>query len=348
MILSQKIEILEHLGKILNAIGNEEQWPGFEIGINETEYNELAELVNRVHIYNGWFTASAVKESFKGIASWLNKTDLDKWVSGYTLNNDRPKTIAIIMAGNIPLVGFHDFISVFLSGNKTLAKLSSDDKHLFPALIGVLEHFNPEINDWVTIKEQRIEGFDAVIATGSDNSANYFHSYFGKYPHIIRKNRTSVAVIEGNETKEDLIALGRDVFTYFGLGCRNVSHVWVPKDFDLNRIFDAFFQFGDIINHNKYANNYDYNKAVYLMNMEDLLDNGFVLLKEDSNLNSPLGMLHFSRYSDKEEVVSFLKENEAKIQAVIGNAYIPFGKAQQPGLADYADGVDTMEFLTTL
>lgn len=348
MILLQKIKILSNLGQIMRLIGSEQEWPGFNIGINQSEYEDLVALVNKVHIYNGWFTPEAVKEAFSGIGSWLNEDTLNNWVSAYEVNEGAPKSVAIIMAGNVPLVGFHDFISVFLSGNKTIAKPSSDDKHLFPALINTLSLFDPEVWNWVEIKENKLENFDAVIATGSDNSANYFQSYFGKYPHIIRKNRTSIAVLNGEETKEELIELGKDVFTYFGLGCRNVSQVWVPRDFDLNRIFDAFYQYNNVINHNKYANNYDYNKAVYLMNLEDLLDNGFILLKEDLKLNSPLGMLHFNRYSDLTDVQQFIKDNDEEIQAVVGRDYIPFGKAQYPLVNDYADGVDTMKFLTGL
>lgn len=348
MILFQKIKILSKLGEILDQIGHDKDWSGFELGINQEEYENLVSLVNQVNIYNGWFTPDAVKESFKGISRWLTEENLSNWISNYKQDSSGKKTVAIIMAGNIPLVGFHDFISVFLSGNKALVKLSSDDKHLFPAILKTLELFDPEVDQWVEIAEQKLEGFDAVIATGSNNSANYFQTYFGKYPHIIRKNRTSIAVLDGTEEKDDLIRLGRDVFTYFGLGCRNVSQVWIPQDFDLNRIFDAFFGFSDIINHNKYANNYDYNKAVYLMNMENLLDNGFILLKEDDSLHSPLGILHFVRYSEENEIDQFIQNNEENIQAIVGKKYIPFGQAQCPALNDYADGVDTMNFLINL
>jgi hypothetical protein len=348
MKLLQKIKILSRLGDIMCAVGSKQKWSGFSLGINEAEYNDLVELTQRVRIYNGWFTETEVLNSFSGIGSWLNEIELGNWVEGYAINEGKPKSIALIMAGNIPLVGFHDFLAVFLSGNKAVIKLSSDDKHLLPAIIHVLSLFDPNIKNWVEIKENKLEGFDGVIATGSDNSANYFHSYFGKYPHVIRKNRTSIAVLTGNETKEDLIQLGHDIFTYFGLGCRNVSQVWIPKDFDINRLFDGFFQFSEIVNHHKYANNYDYNKAVYLMNLQEMLDNGFLLLKEDQQLNSPLGMLHYARYSDVSEVNDFIAENKEKIQVVVGHNRVPFGKAQNPALNDFADGVDTLSFLTSL
>jgi hypothetical protein len=200
----------------------------------------------------------------------------------------------------------------------------------------------------VEIKDFKLANFDAVIATGSDNSANYFQTYFGKYPHLIRKNRTSVALLTGRETNEELVDLGSDVFTYFGLGCRNVSQIWLPADFDINRLFEAFYEYKEVINHNKYANNYDYNKAVYLLNLENLLDNGFLLVKEDNKLNSPLGMLHVMRYHSLNEFRMYVAENHDKIQVVVGKDYLPFGHSQLPRLTDYADGVDTLDFLSKL
>lgn len=348
MNLLQKIKILSKLGEILRAVGNNESWPGYQIGVNESEYESLVELTNRVHIYNGWFTPEAVKTAFLGISTCLNEEDLQKWISSYPIREHQPKTVALIMAGNIPLVGFHDFIAVFLSGNKSLVKLSSDDKHLFPAIAQLLATFDPEFDEWIEIKDFKLSGFDAVIATGSDNSANYFHSYFGKYPHIIRQNRTSIAVLDGSESKEELEALGEDIFTFFGLGCRNVSQVWLPEGFELNRLFDALYKFNGVVNHNKYANNYDYNKAIFLLNLEQLLDNGFILLKEDEKLTSPLGMLHYKYYSNKAEVENFIAANHSKIQVIIGHGYLPFGTAQQPSLSDFADGIDTLSFLTSL
>lgn len=348
MNLLQKIKILSQLGLIMRKVGAGESWPGFEIGISEDAFNDLVELTKRAKIYNGWFIEAEVKNAFTGIGEWLTEENLSNWVDAYTLNGGKPKSIALIMAGNIPLVGFHDFLAVFLSGNKSVIKLSSDDKHLFPALIHILSLFDPTIKEWAEIKENKLEGFDGVIATGSDNSANYFHSYFGKYPNVIRKNRTSIAVLNGKETKEDLVALGHDVFKYFGLGCRNVSQVWMPQDFDINILFEAFYEFKEIANHNKYANNYDYNRAVYLMNLEDMLDNGFLLLKEDKKLNSPLGMLHYVRYIKSAEVTEFIQAHEDKIQVVVGHDYVPFGKSQNPSLSDFADGVDTLSFLSSL
>lgn len=348
MIISEKIKLLSKLGGILDQLGEGKEWPGFEIGLSKSEYDGFIELMERVHIHNGWFTKNSVQTAFKGIAGWLTEENLNNWVKSYHIQEVKRKKVAIVMAGNIPLVGFHDFLSVFLSGHQAVIKLSSSDQHLFKALIHYLSIIDNRVLEYVEIRERFLGEFDAVIATGSDNSSNYFESYFGKHPHIIRKNRTSVAIIDGSETKEELTELGKDIFTYFGMGCRNVSQLWIPMDFELNRFFEAIYEFNPIANHNKYANNYDYNKAVYLMNKANLLDNGFLLLKEDFALNSPLGMLHYVRYKDSIDAEHFLQENKDKIQVIVGKNYIPFGMSQKPGLTDYADGVDTMKFLTEL
>lgn len=348
MILTEKIKLLSRLGSVLDHLGEGKEWPGFVIGLSKSEYDDFAQLIERVHVHNGWFTKSAVQTAFKGIAAWLTEENLQNWIHPYEFKFNAPKRVAIIMAGNIPLVGFHDFLSVFLSGHKAVIKLSSSDQHLFKAIVHYLQLMDGRFADYIEIKESFLGEFDAVIATGSDNSSNYFESYFGKHPHIIRKNRTSVAVIDGSETKEELTELGKDIFTYFGLGCRNVSQLWIPMDFDLNKFFEAIYEFNPVIHHNKYANNYDYNKAVYLMNKANLLDNGFLLLKEDFNLNSPLGMLHYVRYKDSIDAEHFLQDNKDKIQVIVGKNYIPFGMSQKPGLTDYADGVNTLKFLADL
>lgn len=348
MTLAEKNNILFRLGKILHALGKNEAWPGYNLGINQEEYENLNELIERVHIYNGWFKEIEVRRALSGIASWLTKERLESWQSRYPIKEGNAKRVAIIMAGNIPLVGFHDFISVFLSGNKALVKLSSEDRHLFPALIKVMSLFHDRIEDEVDIYDEKLEDFDAVIATGSDNSSRYFESYFGKYPNIIRKNRTSLALLSGDESKDELFALGHDIFDFYGLGCRNVSQIWIPEDFEINQFFESIYGHNEIINHNKYANNYDYNKAVYLMNKETLLDNGFLLLKEDSSLNSPLAVLHYQRYKCIDQFEDFISKQEDQIQCVVGKGYLPFGSAQKPSIDDYADGVDTMEFLTGL
>lgn len=340
---------MSKLGEVLYDISQDLPWEASNKIVNSQNYNNLLAGIEIEHIHNGWFIKKNILLAIENISSWLNKESLSEWINPYDIQEPNSiKTVAIIMAGNIPMVGFHDFVSVFLSGHKTLAKLSTDDKNLLPLVIEILKELNPEFESTFSIVEQRMSGFDAVIATGSDNSSLYFESYFGKYPHIIRKNRTSLAIIGENETEENLNELGHDIFSFFGLGCRNVSFLMVPDNFVLDRFFEGIFNFGAIVNHNKYANNYDYNKAVYLLNRTELLDNGFVLLKEDESLHSPLGMIFYKRYKNKQEVESFLEENKSKIQAILGEGYIPFGKGQAPALNEYADGIDTIEFLKTL
>ncbi|HIP35878.1 MAG TPA: acyl-CoA reductase [Crocinitomix sp.] len=347
MNLKERIDILSKLNQVLNHLVAQKEWASYEIGLTKAEYKALENSIVKAKIHNQWFTQESVLESFRGFTTWLNEKQLENWVKPYKFSSS-PKTVAIIMAGNIPMVGFHDLISVFLSGHRALVKLSSSDNVLIPAVLHLMEKFNPKINDWIKLTEEKLDNFDAVIATGSDNSSLYFQSYFGKYPHIIRKNRTSVAVLTGEETKEDLKALGADIFTFYGLGCRNVSKLLVPEGYKFDKFFEAIFDFGDIIYHNKYANNYDYNKAVYLMNLVKILDNNFLILKEDEGLQSPLGVVFYQTYKTTDEIEHYLEVNKDKIQAIIGKDYIPFGQAQCPALTDYADGIDTMTFLQSL
>lgn len=252
------------------------------------------------------------------------------------------------MAGNIPMVGFHDLLCVLISGHSAIVKLSSDDKILLPAVIRSLSKYEPKLAAKVSFAQGLLSGFDAVIATGSNNTSRYFEAYFGKYPNIIRKGRNSVAVLEGDETEEEMKLLAKDIFDYYGLGCRNVTKLYIPADFDLDRIFNGLFPFADIVNHNKYANNYDYHKSLWLLNREELLDNGFILLKEDTRIASPIGTLFYERYQDRSSLEELLASQMNQIQCVVGRSFLPFGQSQCPALNDYADGVDTMNFLQSL
>tara|TARA_R110002072_G_scaffold302989_1_gene490769 strand:+ start:19224 stop:20267 length:1044 start_codon:yes stop_codon:yes gene_type:complete len=332
------------LGKLMHSLGEEKEWSDFSIGVTQEEYTSLQLIVNRQVSYNGWFTKDNVSNSLTEIGKELKYNKLNDFLLKYSFSIT-PKRVALIMAGNIPLVGFHDFLYVLLSGHSVICKLSSDDKTLLPALAKHLIDFVPELKERIVFTTGRIGVIDAVIATGSDNSLTYFEQYFGKYPHIFRKNRTSVAVFNGDETFEEIKALGKDIFSYFGLGCRNVSHLILPSGFELNRFFEAIVEFGDIVNNNKYGNNYDYNKAVYLLNQHELLDNNFVLLKESRDLFSPLSMIHYHFYDKKSDVESYLKDNKDKIQVIVGEDYDAFGSAQCPALNDFADGVDVVKFL---
>lgn len=335
------------LGKVFELIGDAKPWTGLAIGATQEEYEHFEQVVKRQQVLNGWFTEANVRKSFKALSVNLTSSKLDDWLSNYSYVAS-PKRVAIIMAGNIPLVGFHDFLCVLLSGNSAVCKMSSDDKTLLPVVVNLLTNFLPSLSDRIVLTENRIGEVDAVIATGSDNSVKFFEQYFGKYPHIFRKNRTSVAVIGGNETSEDFEQLGHDIFNYFGLGCRNVSHLLVPKGYDFSTFFEGIVHHGDVINHFKYGNNYDYNRTVYLMNLHPILDNNFVLLYEHEELFSPLAMIYYHTYESEAEIEDYLAKHEENIQAVVGKRYIPFGAAQCPALDDYADGIDVMEWLGTL
>jgi len=335
------------LGELMRALGSGEAYSGYSIGITEKEYESLNQLIIRKKVHNGWFTEENVRKSVLALGKELTSEKLNDWLEPYDYT-DYPKTVSVIMAGNIPLVGFHDFMCVLFSGNKIIAKLSSEDKHLLPALTEVLLKFEPRLAERISFSHGPMKGFDAVIATGSNNSFTYFESYFGKYPHIFRKNRTSVAVLNGTETEEELKALGKDLFDYFGLGCRNVSQLFIPETFDLDNFFKAILPYNEVIYNKKYGNNYDYNKAVFLLNKENLLDNNFVLLHENDALFSPLSVINYKRYQNVEELQEFIISRQEDIQLVVGKNYIPFGEAQCPRLNDYADGVDTMKWLNEL
>jgi hypothetical protein len=279
----------------------------------------------------------------------LTKENLNKWLSDYNIDQNKPKTVALIMAGNIPLVGFHDFMVTILTGNRALIKLSSNDHVLLPFVIKYLTFLAPTLKNEMVVTEGKMEGFDAVVATGSDNTARYFEHYFGNKPNIIRRNRNSLAVLTGNETAEELQALGEDIFRYYGLGCRSVSKFYVPKNYNFDFFFEAIYSYNPIINQVKYANNYDYNKAVYLMSDYKLLDNGFLMLKEDKSYSSPIATVFYELYDSLEALKLKLDAEKEKIQCVVSkgilDAEIAFGETQNPSLSDYADGVDTVEFL---
>jgi hypothetical protein len=274
----------------------------------------------------------------------------EKWVKRYGFEEpDGAKRVAVIMAGNIPLVGFHDFLTVLLFGHTIEAKLSSDDKRLLPLIGEMLITLYPDFKERIHFVE-RIKNPEAVIATGSDNTARYFDYYFGKYPNVIRKNRTSIAVLKGDETKEELEKLGEDIFAYFGLGCRNVSKLYMPKNFNTDRIFEAIVGFNEVYNNNKYANNYDYHRAIFLLNKEPFLENGFAIMREHESLHTPISVIHYERYQNQDSISQTLQILKEEIQCVVGNTAgaVPFGKAQQPALWDYAHGVDTVAFLIGL
>ena len=307
----------------------------------------LSGLVDKQQKNNPWFTPDNVRLSLLSVAEMLAYDRLASWTSSYPdlQDNSEPMNVGVIMAGNIPLVGFHDFLCVLITGNNILAKTSSKDRELIKFVAGMLCAENNGFSDKIKFSEGPLTGFDAVIATGSDNSARYFEYYFGKYPGIIRKNRNSVAVLTGQESNAEIAKLAKDIFSYFGLGCRNVSKIYIPDGYDTDLLLKNWEHYSGIINHTKYANNYEYNKAICLINREHFRDGGFVLLKEDTGLSSPVSVLNYEYYKSTETVNDNLETGSERIQCIVGPGNIPFGMSQMPELWDYADKIDTVDFL---
>ncbi|HEY5393419.1 MAG TPA: acyl-CoA reductase [Hanamia sp.] len=312
------------------------------------ESAELKAVKEKASQKNRWFTPAFIDYSFHQICThYLDKNKLEDWIEHYHIDdNIQPQKVGVIMAGNIPLVGFHDFLCVFITGHYQFIKLSEKDDILLKHLIEKMIKWQPEVTTFVNIS-QLLKDCAAYIATGSNNSARYFHYYFGKLPSIIRKNKTSVAVITGNETVEDLTCLADDVFIYFGLGCRNVTKIIVPQQYNFEKMLDVFKKYDYFSDITSYRNNYDYNLALLIMNNKFYMSTPAIILSENENDFSPVSVLHYSYYQDKKELGPILKVDE-NIQCIVGADYIPFGKAQEPGLFDYADGIDTIQFLLSL
>lgn len=331
MDLLERIDLMERLGYYLNS--NDEK---------------LRAVKKETFEKNKWFTEEFVNLSLKNIATgFLNRSKLENWIQCYSPeNNVRAKTIGVVMAGNIPLVGFHDFLCVFISGHRQIIKLSEKDNVLLEHITEKLVQWNNEVSALVKFADF-LKNCNVYIATGSTNSSRYFKYYFGRYPSIIRSNKTSVAILSGKETADELRLLSDDVYTYFGLGCRNVTQLLVPHHYDFIPLLDAFKKYTYFTDHFKYKNNYDYNLTLLIMNNKLYMTNESIILCENDNVFSPVSQLHYNFYGDKDVILNNLKR-DANIQCIIGNGAIPFGESQCPGLFDYADGTDTMKFLTGL
>jgi hypothetical protein len=340
------------LGNFLRQFSEDGNVKSASVLHNDLFFDNFANLIELSQSHNGWFTPEQVLHSIQSWAKALTEDNLNQWLSSYDFSKIEPKKVGLILAGNIPLVGFHDFLSVLISGHDVLVKTSSNDQHLLKFLANYLIAVEPNLNSKITFVEGKLEGFDAVIATGSNNTARYFEYYFKDKPSIIRKNRNSVAVLNGTESHEDLVGLGEDIFRYFGLGCRNVSKLFVPKGYNFETFFKAMYEYRDVIHYEKYANNYDYNKAVFLMSNFQLLDNEFLTIKEDSSYSSPISSVFYEFYESLEEITTRLNADAEQIQCVVSKNLIPnsvaFGQTQQPKLWDYADNVDTLTFLNSL
>lgn len=331
MILKQRIELLAKLGEYI--VSGDVQ---------------LEKIKKKAYEKNQWFTLEFINLSLKIISTYfLNINKMLAWIDFYHLDdNIQPVTVGVVMAGNIPLVGFHDFLCVFVSGHKQMIKLSDKDNVLMTHIIDKLVEWNAEVTAHVQIAPM-LKNCDAYIATGSNNSSRYFKYYFGKYPSIIRGNKTSVAVISGNEKNEELSLLADDVHLYFGLGCRNVTMLYVPQRYDFIPLLNAFKKYSYFIDHTKYKNNYDYNLALLIMNSKFYMTNESIILLENANIFSAVSQLHYTFYDDSKILSNDLK-NEKPIQCIAGKDFMPFGTTQQPSLTDYADGADTLEFLLSL
>ncbi|WP_291725243.1 acyl-CoA reductase [Bernardetia sp.] len=344
MTLSHRKAALVALGNFIDTLSKKDKHPIF----------------HRAYVHNNWFTIENIEFALASIRSMLTKDSLENWLSNYNqqaleeVGTKIPsKNIGIIMAGNIPFVGFHDMLTVLLSGHNVWIKPSQKDTILIEKLLEWMFEVEPTFKEHISLRPN-LKGADAYIATGSNNSARYFEYYFGKFPSIIRKNRSSVAIIKGDETQEELERLSIDIFQYFGLGCRNVSKLYVPEGYDFGKLLDTvYLQWNEMKNHNKYANNYDYYKAIYLMEQIHHFDAFNILLTKDTSISSPTGVLYYEIYQDIEEVKQIVTEKEEQIQVIVSaNAWfensIDFGQAQHPKVYDYADGVDTMKFLLEL
>lgn len=349
--INTKLSFVE-LGKFLSQFTLNELVHRNDVLHNDLYFEKFKDLLSLSQSHNGWFTPEQVYFAVESWAKALREDNLNKWLSAYDLSEVKPKTVGLILAGNIPLVGFHDFLSVLITGHKVLVKASSNDQHLIAFLADYLISIEPKLSYYISFTDGKLENFDAIIATGSNNTARYFEFYFKDKLSIIRKNRNSVAVLNGNESHEDLVNLGEDIFRYFGLGCRNVSKLFVPKDYNFDAFFKAIYAYKDVIFYEKYSNNYDYNKAVFLMSNFKLLDNEFLTLKEDTSYASPISSVFYEYYEDIADLQKQLESESDQIQCVVSNNLIPnsisFGQTQQPKLWDYADNVDTLQFLISL
>lgn len=350
--IQNRINAFKKLGDFLSqfTLTSIEKKDGVEN--NELFFDGFKHQLKLAEEHNAWFTKNNMLFAIESWSNALTESNLIDWLSTENIPTSSTKSVAIVMAGNIPLVGFHDFLSVLICGHTAIIKQSSNDRHLLPFLVKYIESIAPFFKGKILFTENTLENFDAVIATGSSNTARYFEYYFRNKPSIIRKNRNSVAVITGQETTADFENLATDIFTFFGLGCRSVSKIFVPKGYNFDSFFEGMFVQKEIINNVKYINNYDYNKAVYLMSEFDLLENGFLILKEDESYSSPIASIFYEYYDTAEQLKNKLKNDQDKIQCIVSKDFIdsevPFGQTQHPKLWEYADGINTLQFLSSI
>lgn len=350
MLLQERLNAFVQLGNYLRAFTAGGKRDG-----DDTD-TLLSQAIQEAGMVNPWFTEKNVMMALSAIGRQLEEQNLRQWIGMYPLpdhTEHKNATVGVVTAGNIPLVGFHDFLCVLISGHKFLGKLSSRDDKLLRTIAQILLTIEPRFAERIEFTDEFLRGYRGVIATGNNNSARYFDYYFRNVPHIIRKNRNGIAILNGNENKEALERLAGDVFSYFGLGCRSVSKLYVPEGYDFSAFFEASQGWSEVIYHHHYANNYEYNKTIFLVNKIPHIDNGFLLVKEDTSLASPVAVLYYEYYRDPALLNKKLQEMEEQIQCIVSDTWdklpsVPFGKAQDPELWDYADGIDTLQFLLQL
>ena len=343
MNINRRIELISDIGEFLKNYLDED----FDNSTDD-KLVKFKDIITKAQSKNPWFTDENIKVNLTYWSNKLTKHNLNKWLSKYNLNNTSRKNIAIIMAGNIPLVGFHDFICVFLSGHNSVIKLSNSDNFILPFLTDLMKVSSERI----VYSDSFLKDYDGVIATGSDNTSRYFDYYFKNKRSIIRKNRNSIAILNGEESDDNLKSLSQDIFTYFGLGCRNVSKLYVPKNYNFDLFFNSIFGYKELINNHKYANNYDYNKAIYLMSEYKFLDNGFFIVKEGNEMHSPISTINFEYYDNVSILREKINQEDHNIQCIVSNiefkGKVNFGETQNPSLNQYADNIDVMRFLLTI
>lgn len=341
------LSVFQQLRKTLELLIANETWPGFESGLTESEFTQFKSAIAKEQLHNPWFTPENYYKALRGIVHLLEPVALEEFSNRYTYAN-KQKRVAIIMAGNIPFVGFHDLLCVLLAGHHAICKLSSLDARIPLLIIQLLQQWNANLKERISVSVGPLKAYDAVIATGSNATIQQLESYFSHVPRVFRRNRTSVAILNGQETDDELRRLGEDCFDFFGLGCRNVSKLYVPQDFNLNRLFENFSGQSSWINHHKYGNNYDYNRTVYLMNQIPFLDNNAFMLKEDSGLHAPLSVIYYEKYESLDKTIAEIEALSDELQAIVGAGFVPFGKAQSPDIHDFADGFDTCKWLNNI
>jgi len=347
MTFSDRIRSFEMLGEMLLRYHEHSA---------DADMEPLLKAAERASRKNSWFTDEQVRYALNSLGQALRTESLKNWLAPYgdrILQSAVVKNVGVVMAGNIPAVGFHDFLCVLISGHRLIVKLSASDHILIPAMADILTGYLPEWHKYVAFTDGKLEKFDAVIATGSTNTSRYFEYYFGKYPHIIRRNRNSIAILSGNENIPELEGLAGDIMLFFGMGCRSVSKIYVPFGYDFSRLVRALERYGHYADHNKYRNNYDYRRSIFQAGNVPFLDAGVLLLREEREISSPIAVLHYEYYQDPEPLINSVREKERLIQCVISATALPFrsadpGEAQRPALWDYADQVDTMEFLLSI